>query len=160
MSIWQISWNPEVSEFQRTLPYIVLVPCHEREFAFFEFSDSWFDRMCIAPADIASHGQVDFSVVGKVRVVNDEVVDAGEDTFDWIEPRGIGRRVDQGYVAVSSPLNDFGFLVRGPVVENDIESQVLRVPSADVFEEFEHLLPSFALVAAHEQAVILEVVGR
>src|SRR6266850_357426 len=71
--------------------------------------------------------------------------DAGEETFDLVEPGGVGgREVNVPTRTACKPSSDLGMLVGGVVVDNEMDVELGRHIGLDVAQEGEELLMTVA----------------
>ena len=116
--------------------------------------------MPVAPRDGGKDGPAGLLVIGIVGVGECEISNAGEDRFDPIEPRGVGRREHQLDVVVGGPVSHVGSRVGREVVEDEGEARRDRVFRADVLQEQQHFATPLAPVTPHHEAIGLDSVCR
>ena len=86
--------------------------------------------------------------------------DEGEETFDLVEPGGIGgREVNVPTRTAGEPSLDVGMLVGGVVVDDEMDVELGRHIGLDVTQEGEELLMTMARFALGEDRAVEHVEG-
>ena len=98
---------------------------------------------------------------GLERAATDSALsDEGEETFDLVEPRGIGgREVNVPTRTSCEPSSDLGMLVGGVVVDDEMDIELGRHIGLDVAQEGEELLVTMAGFALGDDRAVEYVEG-
>src|SRR5262249_24044320 len=117
-------------------------------------------RICVVITDEA----VDFfDEVGggfERATTNSALSDESEESFDQVEPGGVGRReVKVPARAAGEPGSDFGMLVGGIVVDDEMDVELGRHIGLDVTQEGEELLMAMAGFALGDDRAVQHVEG-
>ena len=113
----------------------------------------------IPPGEILFNGFLLLLVCAEVRVVQGELSQGGEVTFDAVQPRSVAGCKVESDAVLGRPIPDLGLEVIAGVIQHDVQRPAASVAAAKPTHKPEELDPVLPRAEGAEQSIGLHVVG-